>query len=144
MISPEGFFTKGKYQGYSIRASAIIPPDYLRWLYWMLDLGTEADKQILSELNRRGEPNTDAKNNQAGRDVFHKAQAPGGKRTHRASSASAPRSLPSVDKKILEEIIAAGRQALAKRHHPDVGGDGEKMKAINIAADTALEWVRGL
>jgi hypothetical protein len=37
-----------------------------------------------------------------------------------------------------ESIIVAGVRSLAKTHHPDVGGDAEKMTQINLAA----EWLR--
>lgn len=44
--------------------------------------------------------------------------------------------LPSAPK----EIIEAARRVMAKMHHPDLGGDLVAMKAINTAADKALEW----
>ena len=34
------------------------------------------------------------------------------------------------------EVIAAGRRALAKHYHPDGGGDDERMKRLNAAADS--------
>lgn len=37
-----------------------------------------------------------------------------------------------------DALIAAGLKALAKRHHPDVGGHGPDMAQINHAAD----WLR--
>ncbi len=37
------------------------------------------------------------------------------------------------------ELVEAARRVLAKRHHPDVGGDEETMRAINAAADRILE-----
>lgn len=40
------------------------------------------------------------------------------------------------------EIIAAGRRALAARHHPDQGGDAEIMRAVNVTADYMEEQVR--
>jgi hypothetical protein len=34
------------------------------------------------------------------------------------------------------EVIAAGRRALAKQYHPDGGGDDDRMKRLNAAADS--------
>ncbi|HXG65593.1 MAG TPA: hypothetical protein VNO70_10830 [Blastocatellia bacterium] len=34
------------------------------------------------------------------------------------------------------EVVQAARKARAKLHHPDLGGDAERMKAINHAANT--------
>jgi hypothetical protein len=38
------------------------------------------------------------------------------------------------DPRIVEDLIAAGQRALARRHHPD-GGTDEAMLAVRIAAD---------
>ncbi len=35
--------------------------------------------------------------------------------------------------------VAAVRKAIARLHHPDVGGDVERMQAWNVALDTLLE-----
>lgn len=146
MISDQGFFTGGKYKGVSITAVSVVPADYLRWLYWMLDLGAVADRQILSELSRRGEFHEDAKNNQKGRDAAHekKAQESQSRSRQRTHSSPPPARSQQIGRILLAEIITAGRQALAKRHHPDIGGDAEKMKAINITADAGLEWAKRL
>lgn len=39
---------------------------------------------------------------------------------------------------VVDEIVGAGLRTLARRHHPDVGGDVEHMQALNHAAD----WLR--
>jgi hypothetical protein len=39
------------------------------------------------------------------------------------------------------QVLAARRQ-LARRHHPDRGGELARMRAINSATDTAREWLR--
>jgi len=36
------------------------------------------------------------------------------------------------------ELVEAARRVLAKRYHPDAGGDEETMRAINAAADLLL------
>lgn len=39
---------------------------------------------------------------------------------------------------LTEEVIAARKRLLAKKHHPDRGGSAEKMAAINNAADVLM------
>ncbi len=41
------------------------------------------------------------------------------------------------------ELVEAARRVLAKRHHPDAGGDEETMRAINAAADLLLSAAQG-
>ncbi|HTI56905.1 MAG TPA: DUF3820 family protein [Verrucomicrobiae bacterium] len=40
---------------------------------------------------------------------------------------------------IAEEVIGAGLRALARRHHPDLGGDLATTQQVNAAAS----WLRG-
>jgi hypothetical protein len=42
-----------------------------------------------------------------------------------------------VDPRLVEDVISAGRRALARRHHPDVGGSHELM----LALDAACSWL---
>jgi hypothetical protein len=46
--------------------------------------------------------------------------------------------LPCVKPDLAAELIEAGRRAVAARHHPDRGGDGEHLAALNDAADRLL------
>jgi DnaJ-class molecular chaperone len=39
---------------------------------------------------------------------------------------------------VVDEIVKAGVRSLAKVHHPDTGGNHQRMVAINNAA----EWLR--
>lgn len=39
-------------------------------------------------------------------------------------------------------VIDAGRRAMARQHHPDVGGSLDEMQHINHAADWLLDQVR--
>lgn len=60
----------------------------------------------------------------------------------RTSSRSALFSPPSIhwsnaEQSVYEELIDAGRRALARTHHPDAGGNGERMTLINAVADKA-------
>jgi hypothetical protein len=45
---------------------------------------------------------------------------------------------------VILNIISAGRQTLAKRFHPDTGGDLEQMKRVNVAADYLEQQARAL
>jgi len=47
-----------------------------------------------------------------------------------------------IDLKVIDEIISAGVRSLARTHHPDAGGDHDKMVAINNAADWLRERAR--
>jgi hypothetical protein len=40
-----------------------------------------------------------------------------------------------------EQDVLAARRDLARRHHPDRGGDPERMRTINAAADAALRAI---
>jgi hypothetical protein len=46
---------------------------------------------------------------------------------------------PTPEYEVIEELIGAGLRAMAKRHHPDLGGDLRKMQEVTSAAD----WLRG-
>ncbi len=39
--------------------------------------------------------------------------------------------------------VRAARRALARRHHPDQGGDADRMREVNQAADAALRAIAG-
>jgi hypothetical protein len=54
--------------------------------------------------------------------------------------ASKVRAVPSRD--VAEDLIEAGRRALARRHHPDHGGDHDEMVNANNAADWLRDQVR--
>ncbi len=50
---------------------------------------------------------------------------------------AAEASLPWV-----ERVVEVGYRALAGRHHPDVGGDGEQMRELNAAVAALRDMVR--
>lgn len=100
----------GKYRGCWV---AEVPDDYLTWLA-TIELQDWLETAVLSELARRGY----------------------GADTDTRYTASSQRALPAaVDPEVAAEIVAAGRRALALRHHPDRGGDAEKMVRVNASAD---------
>jgi hypothetical protein len=47
-----------------------------------------------------------------------------------------------IDLTAVDEIVSAGVRTLARLYHPDVGGDHQKMVAINNAADWLRDKVR--
>lgn len=138
-----GIFTKGRHAGKAVSCPDVTA-NYLRMVLWQ-DLGERIEEIVRAELTRRGEVHFDATYNEAYR---RKKRAQSARKAwqenYGGGSYSPPRpAAPAVpaDRKLIAEIVAAGRQALAKRHHPDVGGDPQKMRDINAAADALLEWV---
>jgi hypothetical protein len=43
------------------------------------------------------------------------------------------------DPRVVEDLIAAGQRALARRHHPDAGGSHDAMISVRLAADWLFE-----
>lgn len=151
----KGVFTQGKHVGKSI-SSPDVSAAYLRMVMWHGDFGSHVDDVIKAELTRRGEVHFDAKYNQAYRSerrqqamrerVYEAFQEKiGGAARSQGTPQPKNTSAPTLSQSQLGmiEVINAGRQALAKRHHPDVGGDAEKMKQVNQAADALVTMVRG-
>jgi len=70
-------------------------------------------------------------------------RGPGGSHRDRRPSHQAPRLASAYQVLYLApgapaELVEAARRVLAKRAHPDMGGDEETMRAINAAADLLL------
>jgi hypothetical protein len=88
-----------------------LPSDYL---YWLLDLDDLRPplRGALEAEERRREP------------IPHPATP----------------ILPCVKPDLAAELIEAGRRAMAARHHPDRGGDGEHLARLNDAADRLLHF----
>ncbi len=51
--------------------------------------------------------------------------------------------LSSEQRKVASEIVEAGRRALARKHHPDAGGNVVVMRDVNSLADRLLEQIGG-
>jgi DNA-binding FrmR family transcriptional regulator len=47
-----------------------------------------------------------------------------------------------ANKSVAEKIVEAGYRELVKRHHPDLGSDGEMMRELNSAVAALREMVR--
>jgi hypothetical protein len=94
-----------------------VPDGYLVWLADRPNLREPLRTYLEEELERRGED----------------------KRKEYGSPAS-PFARPAED--AIFELISAGRRACAARHHSDRGGDGERLKALNAAADWLIDEIR--
>lgn len=103
----------GKYRGVDIR---VVPKDYLLWLS-TLDLRDPLRKALDVELRRRDAPPPPPPRQPPPR-----------------------RACPHPE--VARQVIATGLRHLARRHHPDVGGDHEKMVALNACADWLNEQCR--
>ena len=86
-----------------------LPDDYLRWLRTLDDLREPLRSAVQAEHDLRFAD----RNRQAG-------------------------PLPLEARTMAEEIISAGYRKLAAAHHPDWGGEGKMMTAVNLAS----EWLR--
>lgn len=121
-------FRSGRYTGQPLSA---VPDGYLLWvLDNIVDLCPMSAAILRTELafrEMRAESERQYQQQQR--------QAP--------NFATAPRLKPEQVPVALE-LIAAGRRALARQHHPDVGGDLERMRAINCTADDLESGLRAL
>lgn len=114
MNSPCSYMPFGKFKGVRI---AELPDDYVVWLL-TLDLRDPLAAAVYIEARRRRLDASDG-------------------RTDRAR-----RYRPDVA--VVEELVSAGLRALARRHHPDVGGDHETMIRVTHAADWLVAQARSL
>jgi hypothetical protein len=114
--------TFGKYDGVHLQ-SPVIRNSYLRWMLRDVDLTDEERSSVTAELRRR---------------------EPARERQERSNKTDSPSArIPAgVTCDVVTKLISAGRQTLAKRLHPDVGGDTEQMKRYNIAADWLEQQAR--
>lgn len=87
-----------------------LPEPYLTWLLTLGDLREPLCAALRAEYDRR-----------------HARRTP-------------PRAALAVVPEVAAAIIGAGVKVLARRHHPDVGGDVEAMQQINATADALRKW----
>jgi len=99
----------GKYRGWDLRD---LPEDYLDWLEGLPDLRNPLARAVCCEVSRRQQEQEPHEALQRQPDAGTMAAA--------------------------GELVAAGYRELAKRNHPDVGGDTATMQAVNAAA----AWLR--
>lgn len=125
----------GKFRGYALSA---LPDDYLDWLLDLDNLRPRLRCALEDEAERRGLGDDRHRYADDGDD-----DRDDGYRSGRRSAPNGNRNVPALP--VVEDVINAGRRALAARHHPDLpGGDGERMKLINSAADWLLGESRRL
>jgi hypothetical protein len=97
-----------------------LPDAYLDWL-----LSIRLREPLLSAVNR---------------EAARRAGEAGGSNGGHAG----PRRLEvRVDPAIAHELVTAGLHVLTKRHHPDLGGDLEIMKRVNLVAEALRRIVAG-
>jgi len=101
----------GKFKGARL---SDLPPDYLYWLLDLPDLRFPLRCALEDELDRRD--------------------------AARRPPPSPSSVMPCVPADLAQELIEAGRRAVAVRHHPDRGGDGDHLAALNDAADRLLAF----
>ena len=96
---------------------------YLRWMLKTVEgMDRDEKKAVLNELAGRGAPPPPPPPPSGG-----------------------PLKLPAgVTATAILEIVQAGRRALAKNHHPDLGGDATRMVAVNSTADYLENIARAL
>ncbi len=128
----------GKHDGTRLTDA---PRSYLSWMLRSIDaLSWDEKRAIEMEINRRNLHDDPAANQERqGRSTRGQDS---GNRYHTSGGSIA---LPAdVTPQTIIELISAGRQAMAKRHHPDVGGDTTKMRVYNQAADYLEKQARSL
>src|SRR5262245_58291439 len=109
----------GKHAG---KALAEIPLSYLVWLAEECDLRAPLRRAVEEELRRR---------------------ILGGDETDGARAAWTPPRHGAPELSSVEELVRAGRRALASKHHPDRGGTLTAMQRVNACADWLLNCIRG-
>ena len=124
-------FRAGRHAGEDL---ADVPDGYLRWvLESVSDLDPLSRSILQTEMYFRGLRAEDERRYQ---ERYRRQERP-----HNFATATRlePDQVP-----VALELIAAGRRALAARNHPDIGGDPERMKAINVVADDLETGLRAL
>jgi len=108
-----------------------IPLDYLEWLAHVPDLHGWLKSAVEEELDRREWTG----------DGRARTQEPP-PRQEPPPPVYAGRIPAPVTSALALDLVEAGRRALARKHHPDAGGDGQTMSAVNVTADWLGEHLR--
>lgn len=102
-----------------------VPTGYLQWMLKALDEMTASERSAVRAEFLQREAQT--------------------KHRHAPPPPPPGVKLPAgVTPDLILQIVQTGRQQLAKRLHPDVGGDTEVMKRVNQAADFLEQQTRAL
>jgi hypothetical protein len=96
----------GKYRG---QDTSQVPASYLRWL-------EETQSRDLDQLRDAMEARGLTTNRPRPRVVYQNIPIP-----------------PPAPPPLVKEMVKTGFKVLAQRYHPDHGGDGERMKELNLA-----------
>jgi hypothetical protein len=106
----------GKYRGQPIRD---VPAGYLAWLLEEVDLRPELAEAVRAELSTRL------------------------RLTVRVEYIAAPMRPPQLLVPAIREIVRAGYRDVARRVHPDVGGNAVAMRDVNVARDWLVDALCG-
>jgi hypothetical protein len=102
----------GKYAGWEFEE---IPADYLTWLL-TIELRDWLRKAVTDECQRRAEERE--------------------RRTYPPPAAGPAIRVPLEEVPLIRRVFDAGFRALARKLHPDAGGDLREMQALNSLADS--------
>lgn len=108
----------GKHRGKQLAA---VPADYLLWALNHATLNWGLALDIRNELQRRQDVARGQEHSRTGY-ALQRHQMPAG-----------------VTIAQVLELVQAGRRSLARKHHPDAGGNTATMQAVNVASDWLLE-----
>ena len=109
----------GKHKGRDLRE---VPDDYLAWMFDLTDLRPSLAAAVKAEFYRR---------------FPQKAPGAGARQPNDSGRATYGRStmvVPSELRPVAEELITAGLKVLARKYHPDAGGNHEAMVRTNEVA----------
>jgi hypothetical protein len=104
----------GKYRGLPLRD---LPDDYIDWLHSLDDLHGRLRREVDAEWQYR------QLQGESRRPVEH-----------------AP-DLDAEDRALLAELIRAGYRSVAKKYHPDLGGNPETMVRLNALMERLRQGV---
>lgn len=116
----------GKHRGQPLDE---IEENYLRWLLTLENLSEWLRRAVEEEVEERRERERWSRR-------FHEGYEAG--RRAREERQASQRDCKGVDRGVALEIVNRGYRAISLEAHPDRGGDGERMKAVNVAA----HWLR--
>lgn len=106
----------GKWAGRYL-SDPVIPNGYLAWLASEANIDYALLREVEAELDRRTQSES-------------RYQAPP------TSKARIPQ---GVRLEVALQLVEAGRRNMALKHHPDMGGDNQKMAELNASADWLSE-----
>ncbi len=112
----------GRYRGRPIED---LPVDYIEWLL-TIDINWRLRAALNEELNNRSHC-------RSGRHARSNEQRNEGR--SQTSTRAVNVAIPTEQLTLVRDMVHEGFRVLAKKQHPDVGGDTRKMQVLNAVAD---------